>query len=185
MTPYGVTAVARHVYQTSAGGELVVPLDRDAHVFGKATPALTKMVNWKYSTMSAGMVRTDMIDNHGVKLSKRFIQDNNHALGDLICEHETEWTYDLPQLENEVSTILLSRDGTTTPIKGEGYRETMTGTISFLDNQGQRMHTIYTGVAPESGKQSFDYVFGKEIEKVKSRFANCTWVGVADGATDN
>jgi hypothetical protein len=185
MTPYGVVEVPRHVYQSSSGGVVQVPLDRNAHVFGKATPGLTKMINWKYATMSAGMVRQDMKINHGVKVSKFFIQNNNHLLGDLICEHEADWEYELPLMKEEVTTILLSRDGTTTPIKGEGYRETMAGTISFLDAKGQRMHTIYTGVAPESGKQSFDYVFSKEIEKVKTNFSNCTWVGVADGASDN
>lgn len=185
MTPYGTIAVQRHVYQPSSGGATYIPLDRKAHIFGKATPGLTKMVNWKYANMSAGMVLTDLRLNHGLKVSKLFLQNNNHLLGDLVCHYEKDWEYALPDMPEEVATVLLSRDGTTTPIKGEGYRETMAGTISLLNASGERMHTIYTGVAPQSGKQSFDGVFSWEIEKCKTHFANCTWVGVADGAADN
>lgn len=143
------------------------------------------MVNWKYANMSAGSVVTDFLQNHGVKISRLFVQQCNHRLGDLVCEHELEWKYDLPDFAEPIEIISVSRDGTTTPIKDEGYRETMAGTISFHNGKGERLHTIYTGVAPESGKQSFNAVFSAEIEKVKSFYGSATWVGVADGAKDN
>jgi hypothetical protein len=31
----------------------------------------------------------------------------------------------------------------------------MTGTISLYDKNGERLHTIYVGAAPEYGKQHF------------------------------
>jgi hypothetical protein len=185
LTPYGVAPVERHIYQSSTGGKTVVPLDLQARIFGHATPGLTKMVNWKYAKMSAGSVVTDLSQNHGVKLSRLFVQQCNHRLGDLVCEHEMEWKYDLPDFAEPIEIISVSRDGTTTPIIHEGYRETMVGTISFHNSEGERLHTIYTGVAPESGKQSFNKVFTAEIEKVKSFYSSATWVGVADGAKDN
>ncbi len=186
MTPYGTTAIERHVYQSSKGGGTYVPLDRKARIFGKATPGLTKLINWKYANLGVRSVIADMKENHGVKFSKVFIQECNHRLGNLICEHEQEWEYALPEFEEEIKIVSVSRDGTTTPILHEGYRETMTGTISLHNAEGERLHTIYTGVAPESGKQSFDVVFSAEIKKIQAKFGeSSTWVGIADGTADN
>ena len=84
-----------------------------------------------------------------------------------------------------VSHVSIGRDGTTTAIRGEGYRETMCGTISFYNSVGERLHTIYSACAPEYGKKTFDGVLSMEIEQVKTKFPAVTYVGLADGAKDN
>ncbi len=67
----------------------------------------------------------------------------------------------------------------------EGYRIAMCGTIALYDDEGNRMHTVYFAAAPEYGKETFIKRFSSDIEKMKSRFPDATYVGVADGAPDN
>jgi hypothetical protein len=46
-TPYGVTTVSRHVYQSSRGGKTFGPLDRDARIVVSSTPRFAKMIAHK------------------------------------------------------------------------------------------------------------------------------------------
>ena len=61
----------------------------------------------------------------------------------------------------------------------------MCGSIAFYDSQGERLHTIYCGSAPEYGKEKFKGKFSREIERVKKKFPDVLYVGLADGAKDN
>jgi hypothetical protein len=61
----------------------------------------------------------------------------------------------------------------------------MAGTISLLNKDGDRLHTIYVGSAPESGKKTFFWKMRKELSVVIKEFPKATVVGVTDGARDN
>ena len=67
----------------------------------------------------------------------------------------------------------------------DGWREAMCGSIAFYDNQGQRLHTIYCSATPEYGKEKFKAKFSREIERVKEKFPDILYIGLADGARDN
>jgi stage III sporulation protein SpoIIIAA len=56
----------------------------------------------------------------------------------------------------------------------------MAGTISLLNQDGDRLHTIYVGSAPESGKKTFLWKMRKELSAVIKEFPKATVVGVAD-----
>ena len=127
----------------------------------------------------------DLLQHHGIKVSKKLIQAVNERVGAILVEKEQKWSYEIPALTAEVAAIGISRDGTTSPIKGEGYKETMTGTISLYNQEGERLHTIYTGCSPEHGKATFDYVFSQEIERIRARYPEVTYAGVADGEKGN
>jgi hypothetical protein len=154
-------------------------------VIGKSTPRFAKMLSWKYANMSGDQTRQDLLQHNGIKVSKKLIQAVNERVGSILSEKEQKWTYEIPALGDEVHTISLSRDGTTCPIKGEGHKETMSGTISLYDQAGERLHTIYTGCAPEHGKATFDYVWGQEIDRIQCKYPNETYVGIADGEKGN
>ncbi len=143
------------------------------------------MVSWKYSQMSARQVCEDLRMNHARHLSTKLVQSVSAHVEDIAMDKEFEWHYDLPEFTEVVSHISIGRDGTTTAIRGEGYRETMCGTISFYNSDGERLHTIYSACAPEYGKKTFDSVLSMEIEQVKAIFPAVTYVGLADGAKDN
>lgn len=143
------------------------------------------MVSWKYSHMSARLVCEDLAMNHSRVLSTKLVQSVSAQVEDVAMEKEFDWQYDLPVFDRVVNYISVGRDGTTTAIRGEGYRETMCGTISFYDTDGDRMHTIYSTCAPEYGKKTFDSVLSMEIERVKAMFPDVKYTGLADGAKDN
>lgn len=143
------------------------------------------MVSWKYAHLSARQVCEDMKENHCRGLSTKLVQSVSAHVEALALEKEFEWQYDLPVFEDVVSHVSLGRDGTTMAILGEGYRETMCGTISFYNTKGDRLHTIYSACAPEYGKKTFNSVMSMEIEQVRAKFADVTYIGLADGARDN
>lgn len=164
----------------------MTPMEKRARIIkGNTTPRFAQMVSWKYTQLSAAMVEEDLWLNHGRKTSRKLIQGLSAAVGEVAREKEFEWEYDLPEFEEVVTHIVISRDGTTTPILGEGYRETMCGTIGFYSGKGERLHTIYTACAPEYGKETFDSVLDMEIEKVKKQYPKVNYVGLADGAKTN
>ena len=175
----------RHVYQRSKGGAAIVPLENKARIVGSSTPRFAKMVSWKYAQLPASKVSQDLEENHHRKTSRKLIQKIGAVVGQMAQQKELDWVYELPQLESVVSHISVSRDGTTTPILREGYRETMCGTISFYDSTGSRMHTIYSARAPEYGKESFDRVMDMELDRVKKQYPKVQYIGLADGAKNN
>jgi len=135
--------------------------------------------------MSSGKVAEDLLDNHGRRLSRDYIQKLSGEVGELIEQKETEWTYALPNNITDTQVISIGRDGTTMPIRSEGYREAMNGTISFYDGEQKRLHTIYMAQAPQYGKLDFNTRFSQEITRIKQQFPDAVYIGLADGAIDN
>ena len=142
-------------------------------------------MGWKYACLSGNQVIEDLSINHGLQISKRKLQTVNESLGSVLADKEAKWSYTNPVLSQQVYSVGISRDGTTTPIKGEGYKETMTGTISLYNQEGERLHTIYTACSPEHGKATFDYVFSQQINQIKGQYKTATYIAIADGARDN
>jgi hypothetical protein len=143
------------------------------------------MIAWKYAHLSSRQVCEDMGQNHCRALSTKLVQSVSAHVEAVAVDKEFAWHYDLPDFEEVVSHASIGRDGTTMAILGQGYRETMCGTISFYSASGDRLHTIYSACAPEYGKKAFDNVLDMEIGHVKAAFPTVTYVGLADGARDN
>ena len=143
------------------------------------------MLSGKYGELSAERVEWDMKEHHGLSLSSHYIQQVSKAIGEVMREKEGEWTYSLPVMRKKVATISIGRDGTTTAIRGEGYKQTMAGTIAFYDKKGNRMTTLYLGCAPEKKKETFEALLKREIDLVKKQYPKAQYTGVADGALDN
>ena len=76
-------------------------------------------------------------------------------------------------------------DGAMLPTCTEGWRESMVGTASLFDGDGERQHTIYIGEPPEYGKSNFMNRLEKEVEKIKTNYPNALYIGIADGAKNN
>lgn len=173
------------MYQSSSGGSVYIPLEIGARIIGKSTPRFSKMLSWKYANLPAAQVQKDLEAHHGLNVSVKLIQSVNQRVGDIMIDKETKWTYTDDVDREEVATIGISRDGTTVPIKKEGYKETMAGTIALYNQSGDRLHTIYCGCAPEHGKATFDAVFSQHIEAVKRKYPQARRVGIADGEKGN
>jgi hypothetical protein len=184
-TPYGMTTVGRHVYQSPQGGATYCPLDRDARIVVSSTPKFAKMVASKYAESGSARVQRDLRDNHGREVSRCLVQDIADAVAAVALAKEEDWSYHLPELETPVATVALSLDGTCALMCEDGWRETMVGTISFYDREGQRQHTIYLAATPEYGKATFLARLEAEVSHVKAMYPDAHYAGIADGAQGN
>src|SRR4051812_25892847 len=79
-TPYGEATVARHVYQTGAGGATFCPLERDARIVLTSTPRFAMQLSHKYGEGPAARVVKDLAQNHGRPVSLSLVQDTAAAV---------------------------------------------------------------------------------------------------------
>lgn len=184
-TPYGEVVIERHVYQSSGGGRIFCPLEREARIILTATPRFAKMLSAKYSEMGSSRVIEDLESNHGRRVARSFVQNVCDGIGAVVFAKEEDWHYQLPALEKPVATIAVGLDGTCMLLTEEGYRQAMVGTLTLYDRRGERQHTIYTAAVPEYGKATFLARLDQEIARVKAAFPQAQYVGLADGAKEN
>ena len=91
-----------------------------------------------------------------------------------------------------VVTATVSLDGIMVPLRaGEDgraeavWREASCGTVSFHDGDGERLHMLYLGRMPESGKGSLKAQLGAEVAHLQASRPDIGIVTIADGAADN
>jgi hypothetical protein len=184
-TPYGVATVDRHVYQSPQGGPTYCPLDRDARIVVSSTPRFAKIISHKYAEFSSPRVQVDLEENHCRAVSRCLIQDVADAVATAAMAKEEDWSYALPRFEVPPVTVAISLDGTCLLMGEDGWRETMVGTLSFYDREGERQHTIYLAATPEYGKAKFLGRMEVEIDRAKAKCPEARYVGIADGAKGN
>lgn len=184
-TPFGVTEIERYVYQTSKGGHIFCPLENSARTIFAATPKFAQQLSHKYSKGNANSACADLKENHNRSIAKSTVQNVTDWVGSIACAQEEKWEYDPPELNEPVSTIVLSMDGAYILMANEGYREAMVGNLSLYNSEGDRLHTIYLGEAPEYGKANFKKRYEHEIMRLKARYPDALYLGIADGAKDN
>lgn len=184
-TPYGEIQCTRHVYRYQGRGKTFCPLEHDARIIGTATPRFAKQVSVKMAQNSARMVQTDLLECQARAVSVSFLQNLSSRVANIAQQQEIDWHYELPVFKRSIVAIAISLDGTCMNLSEPSWREAMTGTISFYDAEGARLHTIYVGAAPEYGKADFFRRFTSEIERVKERYPEVHRIGLADGADTN
>ena len=184
-TPYGQVQVERYVYQSSKGGRVYVPLEYDARLALNSTPRYSQIVAGKYARFGADAICEDLLECNGRDISRNYAKKLSDFVGSIAQCYESQWEYDLPAFDKPVQSITLGLDGTCMLMHKEGWREAMCGSIAFYDNQGERLHTVYCSATPEYGKEKFKAKFSREIERVKEKFPDVLYIGLADGAKDN
>jgi hypothetical protein len=184
-TPYGVTEIARHVYQTSEGGETFCPLDRNARIIVSSTPRFAKQISHKFSEMASTQVQKDLLENHNRQVSRSFLQNVADAVGAIVLLKEEDWQYSPSIVDAKVKTINIGMDGTCMLLCKEGYRQAMVGTLAFYDKAGSRVHTTYLAAPPEYGKEEFKKRLEAEIIRTKQSYPKAHYLGIADGAKEN
>lgn len=184
-SPYGPVRVERYVYQSPKGGRIYCPLEQDARIIGSATPQFARQLSHKYAQLNVRAVQRDLDENHGRAVAASYIQNVAEWVGSIAMAQEEAWTYEIPQLNVAVATIVASLDGTMIPMAEGGYREAMVGSLSLYDLDGTRVYSIYLGAAPEYGKETFKQRMEREIARLKEHFPQAQWIGIADGAASN
>lgn len=184
-TPYGSVKLSRYVYQTSKGGKIYCPLENQARIIRGATPKFAQQIAHKYSNMNAPAVCRDLSENHHRNIAHSYLQEVSDWVGSIAQAKEELWEYQTPKLNEAISTVVVSLDGTYLLMRDSGYREAMVGNISLYDPHGQRQHTIYLGEAPEYGKSTFLQRLEREIRQIKQQYPKALYLGIADGAQSN
>jgi hypothetical protein len=185
-TPYGEVVIERHLYQSSAGGMTICPLEQQCQLrFGSATPRLAEMVSFKLASQTAREVEQDLATCQGLRLSDTYLREVGEAVGQRALERVGGWHLEGPPLAAPVTTIATGVDGTTMPIVGEAYKETMCGTIALYDADGTRLHTEYLGTMPEAGKATFAARVTARVAQVQVRYPHARHVCLGDGAQWN
>jgi hypothetical protein len=183
-TFFGDVRVERHTYQADRGGKTICPVEVNASFFLNSTPLLSQVVAYKASEMGSSKVEEDLLHSNGIKLSRRYVKSLSDAVGEL-AQKKGHWNYeDNPEIDpNKVVTLSLGLDGTTMYLSSQGgHKEAMVGTISAYDEEGDRLHTIYTGASPQHGKAKFLAHLNEEWEKAKKKYPNAFTQGLTDGA---
>jgi len=185
-TLYGEQVVERHLYQTSAGGETLCPLEINCQmIFGSATPLLAEVASFKLASMTAGEAERDLAKSHGLKLSDSYLREVAQQVGQSAVEQRIEWQIPAPEVAAPVEIIASGADGTTLPLVDEAYKEAMCGTIALYDEAGERLTTEYHGAMPQAGKTDFAKNFAARVVQVLELFPNALHVCLGDGAKWN
>jgi hypothetical protein len=185
-TPYGEVVVERHLYQSSAGGATICPLEQQCQLrFSSATPRLAALVSFKLASQTAREVEADLALCQGLTLSDTYLRELGEQVGQLARDRVGGWQLEGPPLSASVATIATGVDGTTMPIVDEAYKEAMCGTIALYDAAGTRLHTEYLGAMPEAGKRTFATRLTTRITQVQARYPRARHVCLGDGAQWN
>ena len=185
-TLYGEVVLSRHLYQTSAGGATLCPLERNCQLsFGAATPLLTEVVSFKLASAPAGEVAQDFAKSHGLSLSATYLHHLAQQVGQIAVAKHQAWHLEAAVGPAPVAIVATGVDGTTIPLVDEAYKEAMCGTIALYDPAGKRVHTEYLGTMPESGKTTFAQRFTTRVAWVKDCYPNALHVCLGDGAQWN
>jgi hypothetical protein len=185
-TLYGEVVVARHLYQRSAGGETLCPLERQCQLsFGSATPLLAEVVSFTLASQTAGEVEQDLAKCQGLALSDPYLRSLGEQGGQLAVEKAQSWQLSSPVPAAPVATVATGVDGTTLPVVGEAYKEAMGGTIAGYEAEGTRLQTAYLGTMPEAGKATFAARVITRVAQVLARYPTAQQVCLGDGAKWN
>jgi hypothetical protein len=185
-TLYGEVVLSRHLYQSSAGGATLCPLERTCQLrFGSATPLLAEVVSFKLASAPAGEVAQDLAKTHGVVLSATYLHHLAQQVGQRAVDKQGAWHLQAATAPGSVALIATGVDGTTIPVVSEAYKEAMCGTIALYDKAGERLHTEYLGTMPEAGKATFAQRFTTRVAWIKARYPRALHVCLGDGAPWN
>lgn len=162
-TLFGEIVLRRHLYEaTEAGERSLFPLEVQLGIeAGLATPALAERVGRWAAEHEQEPVRALLRQEHGVAWSVKSLRKVTASLRDGLASFRAaaQTAKLLGLLDKAFATrgrhrpvLVAGRDGVHVPLRGEGYHEAATATVSVLDRRGKRLGTVYLGRMPESGQ---------------------------------
>lgn len=87
-------------------------------------------------------------------------------------------------LPEEARAVVISVDGLSFNLRGEGYKQATAATISLLDARGERLETIKLGEMPEEGKATIMNRVEREVRAILKKRPSLKTEVVIDGAQD-
>jgi hypothetical protein len=162
-TLFGEIELRRYLYEAVEPGEpALFPLELQLGIeAGLATPALAERVGRWAAEHEQARVLALLRQEHGVTWSVKSVRKLTAALHDGLasCRAEAQEARLLGLLGQAFASrgqrrpvLAAGRDGIMVPLRGEGYHEAATATVSVYDRRGRRVGTVYLGRMPEAGQ---------------------------------
>ena len=189
LTAAGAVSVTRTLYRARRGERAVAALERKVGIVeGYWTPLAARQGAMLVAHLTPRDAEEVLATLGHMQPSKSSLDRLPKALSARWeAQRETfeatvrEATVEVPDVAR---AVVVSLDGVMAPMRGR-YREAGCATVSLVDGDGQRLHSIRMGRMPESHKATLKTMVAAEVEAVLGQRPDLTVVKLADGAKDN
>lgn len=123
-----------------------MPLEERARLIGSATPRFARMIASKLAKMNCAAVVRDMENNHQRPLSKSYAQDLGSTVTALATVRTVEVDWKPFSQPKVVATVVVGVDGANIHVRGEGWRQSLAGTIALYDREGALKPCMWAAV---------------------------------------
>ena len=187
----GPVTVMRTLYRTRRGEPAVAPLERRVGIVeGHWTPLAAHQGAVLVSHLTPG-------DAEEVLATLGHMQPSKSSLDRLPKALSARWEAQREHFEATVRktsvevpetarAVVVSLDGVMAPMRDAGgYREAGCATVSLVDAEGERLHSVRMGRMPQAHKATLKTMVAAEVEAVLAQRPDLAVVKIADGAKDN
>ena len=189
LTAAGPATVTRTLYRARRGERAVAALERNVGIVeGYWTPLAARHGALLVSHLTPGDAEEVLTTLGHMRPSKSSLDRLPKALSarwEAQREHfeatVREATVEVP---DAARAVVVSLDGVMAPMRG-GYREAGCATVSLVNADGERLHSVRMGRMPQSHKATLKTMVAAEVEAVLDKRPDLTVVKLADGAKDN
>ena len=191
LTGAGPVSVTRTLYRARRGERAVAALQRKVGIVeGYWTPLAARQGAMLVSHLTPRDAEEVLATLGQMQPSKSSLDRLPKALSERWeAQRETfETTVRKATVEvpDAARAVVVSLDGVMAPMRDAGgYREAGCATVSLVDGDGQRLHSVRMGRMPQSHKATLKTMVSAEVEAVLAKRPDLTVVKVADGAKDN
>ena len=184
LTAAGAVSVTRTLYRTRRGERAVAALERKVGIVqGYWTPLAARQGAMLVSHLTPR-------DAEEVLATLGHMQPSKSSLDRLPKALSARWEAQRETFETTVReatvevpdaarAVVVSLDGVMAPMRG-GYREAGCATVSLVDGDGERLHSVRMGRMPESNKATLKTMVAAEVEAVLAKRPDLTVVKLAE-----
>lgn len=207
-TAAGKVRVTRSLYRLAGERRVQCPVELKAGIVARRwTPLAAKQACWvtAHLTPSEGAELFDLLG--GMSPSSSSLQRLPKKVGgrwEADREDFEQLVREDEHVPDEAVSVAASLDGIMVPMKEEEggqaprtsqhgrrgqrpgtFRESSCASLSFYDEEGERLHTIRFARMPEPKKRTLKAMLREEVGRVLAERPDLTVVKIADGALDN
>jgi hypothetical protein len=176
-TLFGSLTLQRYLYEDrEPGNPCLFPLEkRLGIVAAAATPALAERAAWWLAQRPQQGTLAVLAREHGVTWPVPTLRAVTAAFAASLEQHRQAaqveqvlaWLEQATQSRGRHRPVLAAgRDGIHLPVRGSGYKEGATATLTVYDRRGRRLGTVYLGRMPEAGQGTLSQQLTALIEAV-------------------